>query len=140
MQTYVHKVNYYETDKMGITHHSNYIRWMEEARIDFLSQNNYSYERIEKEGMISPVLAVDCRYLHSTTFADEIMIEVCVKEFKGVRLILGYTMKKKGDDTVIFQGTTEHCFLGADGKPVRMKKEFPELFQLLTQLSNLVNL
>ena len=36
MEPYVHKVQYYETDKMGIVHHSNYIRWMEEARIDFL--------------------------------------------------------------------------------------------------------
>ena len=36
MHTYIHNVNYYETDKMGITHHSNYIRWMEEARTDFL--------------------------------------------------------------------------------------------------------
>ena len=32
---YIHTVQYYETDKMGITHHSNYIRWMEEARVDF---------------------------------------------------------------------------------------------------------
>lgn len=38
MQKYRHIVQYYETDKMGITHHSNYIRWMEEARIDFLRQ------------------------------------------------------------------------------------------------------
>lgn len=35
MEPYLHKVQYYETDKMGIVHHSNYIRWMEEARVDF---------------------------------------------------------------------------------------------------------
>ncbi len=35
---YIHTVNYYETDKMGITHHSNYIRFMEEARMSFLSE------------------------------------------------------------------------------------------------------
>ena len=40
---YKHKVNYYETDKMGITHHSNYIRWMEEARIDYLEKLGYGY-------------------------------------------------------------------------------------------------
>lgn len=137
MKSYIHKVNYYETDKMGITHHSNYVRWMEEARIDFLSQAGYSYERIEAEGIISPVLAVDCRYKHSTTFADEIVIDVCIKEFNGVRLILAYTMKKAGEETVIFTGKTEHCFLGQNGRPVRMKKEFPELFKLLTELSEL---
>ena len=37
MNLYQHKVQYYETDKMGIVHHSNYVRWMEEARIDFLT-------------------------------------------------------------------------------------------------------
>ncbi len=135
MKSYTHKVNYYETDKMGITHHSNYVRWMEEARIDFLSQVGYSYERIEAEGIISPVLAVDCRYKQSTTFADKIVIDVSVEEFNGVRLILAYTMKKLGEEKIIFTGKTEHCFLGNDGRPVRMKKEFPELYKLLTELS-----
>jgi acyl-CoA thioester hydrolase len=38
LKEYSHKVQYYETDKMGITHHSNYVRWMEEARIYFLDK------------------------------------------------------------------------------------------------------
>ena len=58
MKPYIHKVQYYETDKMGITHHSNYVRWMEEARIEFLDQIGWSYVRMEEEGIISPVLAV----------------------------------------------------------------------------------
>lgn len=41
---YQHKVQYYETDKMGITHHSNYIRFLEEARIDFLEKIGYGYK------------------------------------------------------------------------------------------------
>lgn len=40
MQDYEHRAQYYETDQMGIIHHSNYIRWMEEARMDFLSRKN----------------------------------------------------------------------------------------------------
>ena len=31
---YMHEVQYYETDAMQIVHHSNYIRWFEEARHD----------------------------------------------------------------------------------------------------------
>lgn len=46
MKPYIHKVQYYETDKMGITHHSNYVRWMEEARIEFLDQIGWSYVRV----------------------------------------------------------------------------------------------
>ena len=52
MEIYRHKVQYYETDKMGITHHSNYIRWMEEARIDFLAQIGWNYERLEVMGIV----------------------------------------------------------------------------------------
>lgn len=135
MESYIHKVQYYETDKMGITHHSNYIRWMEEARIDFLDQIGWSYARMEEEGIISPVLSVDCRYRHSTTFSDEISVAVKVKEFKGVRLILEYTMKNSKDDAVVLTGTTEHCFLNTQSRPINMKREFPDLFQVLTDLA-----
>ncbi|MGN0377748.1 MAG: acyl-CoA thioesterase [Suilimivivens sp.] len=134
MKPYTHKVQYYETDKMGITHHSNYIRWMEEARIDFLDQIGWSYAKMEEEGIISPVLAVDCRYKHSTTFSDEVSVTVKVKEFKGVRLILEYTMINIKDDSDVLIGTTEHCFLNTQSRPINMKKEFPELFQVLTDL------
>ena len=64
MTPYIHKVHYYETDKMGITHHSNYIRWMEEARVAFLDEIGWSYSKLEEVGLISPVLGVNCRYLH----------------------------------------------------------------------------
>ena len=68
--TYRHTVQYYETDKMGIAHHSNYIRWMEEARVDLLAGIGWSYDRLESLGVVSPVTAVECRYRHSCTFAD----------------------------------------------------------------------
>ena len=99
MQPYIHTVQYYETDKMGITHHSNYIRWMEEARVDFLRQIGWSYDMLKKNGIFSPVTAVDCRYASSTTFADEITIRIAVKEFRGVRLVLSYTMTKSDGTT-----------------------------------------
>lgn len=134
MKLYIHKVQYYETDKMGITHHSNYIRWMEEARIDFLEQADLSYAKMEEEGIISPVLAVNCRYRHSTTFADVISIEVKVKEFKGVKLVLEYIMKNVADDSVVLTGTTEHCFLDTESHPIYMKKECPGIYQILTSL------
>ena len=45
---YMHRAKYYETDQMGIIHHSNYIRWMEEARMDAMSQFGISYNNMEK--------------------------------------------------------------------------------------------
>ena len=61
MRPYTHKVKYYETDRMGITHHSNYIRWMEEARIDLLEQIGWGLDKIEESRIVSPIVSVECR-------------------------------------------------------------------------------
>ncbi len=82
---YTHKVKYYETDRMQCTHHSNYIRFMEEARLDFLDKLGYNYAKTESEGIISPVLSVSVQYKHTTTFDDEIDIEVRLKSMTQLK-------------------------------------------------------
>ena len=129
---YTHKVHYYETDRMGITHHSNYIRWMEEARIEFLKNIGWGYEKIEEMGIISPVTAVECRYKNTTTFADIVHIDVWVEEFKGVRLKIRYSMKKS-DGTLVCEGVSEHCFMNKDGKIISLKREYPDIYNVLVQ-------
>ena len=59
---YTHRVQYYETDQMGIVHHSNYIRWFEEARIDWMRHCGISYREMEKQGIIVPVLELIVRW------------------------------------------------------------------------------
>ncbi len=132
MEKYTHRVNYYETDRMGITHHSNYIRWMEEARIDFLEQLGWGYDKIEEMGIISPVTAVDCRYKNTTTFADVVTIDVWVAEFRGVKLKIGYQMTK-ADGTPVCEAFSEHCFLNRDGKIISMKREYPQIHSALCE-------
>ena len=131
MSIYQHKVQYYETDRMGIVHHSNYVRWMEEARMDCLRQLGCSYERMEELGVISPVTSVECKYKMTTTFAEVIDIEVQVAEFKGIKLKLKYVMRR-GED-VVFEGYSEHCFLDKTGKLISLKKEYPDFFKAMTE-------
>ena len=38
MFKYERKAYYHETDQMGIIHHSNYLKWMEEARIALMDE------------------------------------------------------------------------------------------------------
>lgn len=130
---YRHVVQYYETDRMGITHHSNYIRWMEEARVDFLRQIGWSYERLEARGLVSPVTALSCKYKATTTFADEVEIRVSVAEFRGVVLKFAYEMMKS-DGTTVFEGASEHCFLDGDGRIIRLGREYPEFSSTLRAL------
>lgn len=134
MKTYIHKVNYYETDKMGITHHSNYIRWMEEARIDFLEQIGFGYAKLEEDGIISPVIGVECEYKSPTKFGDLVDIKVEIEEFKGVRLVIKYLMTKHDSNEMVLEGRTKHCFLNGEGRPIILKKQFPAFDQKLKEL------
>ena len=131
MSKYIHKVQYYETDKMGITHHSNYIRFMEEARTQFLSEIGFPMTTLEKAGLTSPVISVQCDYKHTSTYSDELEIEVCVTGYTGVRLTFSYTMKDKVRDVLVARASSVHCFINQEGMPVRLKKYFPELDAIL---------
>ena len=130
---YFRKVNYYETDRMGITHHSNYVRYMEEARIHFLEQIGCGYDKWEQSGIISPVIGIECKYKRSTTFGDELMIRVDIAEYKRVRLSVSYIMTNVKTGEVVFEGLSHHCFVNAEGKPIALSKQCPEYDELLKQ-------
>lgn len=135
MRDYKHTVQYYETDKMGITHHSNYIRWMEEARVDFLDQIGWSYAKFEEKGIISPVAGVECTYKKTSTFPETISIVVSIAEYNGVKIVFKYTMSNtKGE--VIAEAKSTHCFIGANKLPMMIKKAEPELHETLMSLLN----
>ena len=126
-----HKVQYYETDMMGVAHHANYIHWMEEARIDFMDRIGFPYKRMEAEGVLSPVKSLQVSYLKPCTFGDEVEITVGVKEFNGVVITITYDMRVDGEP--VFSGTSEHVFLDRDGRFVRMKRVMPEFCAAIDQ-------
>lgn len=132
--TYKHKVQYYETDKQGVTHHSNYIRFMEETRVDAMEQMGFGYERMEEAGVFSPVMDVTCDYKRPTTFADVIEISFSVIEMSKLKARFSYKMVCK--DKIVCQGTSLHCFLDHNGRPVTIEERFPEFYQALVDLLN----
>ena len=115
-----HKVQYYETDMMGVAHHANYVHWMEEARIDFMDEIGFPYKKMEAEGVLSPVKSMQVNYLKPCTFGDEVEIKVGVKDFNGVVITMAYDMRV--NDEAVFSGTSEHVFLDRDGRFVRMRR------------------
>lgn len=131
MTPYTHIVRYYECDRMGVTHHSNYVRFMEEARIDWMDQLGYGFERMEAEGVVSPVMQISLQYKRTTTFKDIISIEVKVKEMSALKISFEYTMRV-GED-IVCVATSTHCFL-ENNKPVVLEKRFPELCAIIKEI------
>ena len=124
--TFERKINYYETDRMGVVHHSNYIRFLEEARCDWLEKVGMPFELLEEKGLTIPVLAVNCEYKHHVTFADVIQIKVFVKEYTGIRMTVGYDVRDKKTGKTVIIAETKHCFTDKNLRPVNLKKYIPE--------------
>jgi acyl-CoA thioester hydrolase len=133
MFSYSHTVQYYETDKMGVTHHSNYIRFMEEARIAFMQSIGWSYDKMESMEIISPVVNVSCSYKKPNTFADIININTEVKELSRLKLTMAYTMTV--GDTVVCTAESVHCFVSKSGRPINIQKEYPDFYQVVCDAS-----
>ena len=125
IKPYCRRVNYYETDKMAIVHHSNYIRFMEEARLDYMEQAGIRYEDLENSGIIMPVVSVECRYRLSLVFGDEMKIVPQLVSFNGVRAVYSYRIYRAADNALAATGRSEHCFLDEKTrKLVNLKKVF----------------
>lgn len=125
MQKYEHQAQYYETDQMGIIHHSNYIRWFESARIRYMQQIGVEYGDMERTGVISPVLEVNCVYKSMVHFGDIVEIVPKIEKYNGIKLELSYIVLDKKTQQIRACGSSKHCFLNNEGKPVSLKKSNP---------------
>ena len=128
-QLFERNINYYETDKMGVVHHSNYIRFFEEARCQFLKDANLPYDMLEEKGIMSPVLGVSCKYKRHVTFGDTIQIETSIKEFSGVKFTVQYKVYNKNTGELCVEGESNHCFTDSNLKPLNMKKHHPDIYE-----------
>ena len=128
MFTYTRKVQYHETDKMGITHHSNYVKWMEEARVAWLESIGYPYQVIEGMGIASPVTGLEISYKHPTTFGDVVEIETAISKYTGVKLEVSYTIRNITTGTVAAIASSKHCFMKG-GKIISLKREEPDMHE-----------
>ena len=129
-----HRVAYYETDQMGIVHHSNYIRWFEEARDEVVRDFGIDYRQIEAQGIFMPVVSVACDEKSAAKYGDQVSIFAFPRFFNGIRL--RYEYEVRGENRALFAaGKIEHCLIDAvTRKPLNLKKRMPEYCEILSRL------
>jgi acyl-CoA thioester hydrolase len=80
------RVRYSETDKMGVVYHGNYAQYLEIGRTDALRQIGLTYKSFEDNGIMMPVLSLNCKYLKSAFYDDELTIVTMLKVMPKVRI------------------------------------------------------
>lgn len=131
MYLYKRKAQYHETDQMGIIHHSNYVKWMEEARVAFLDYVGLGYGKVEKLGIVSPVVGISLEYKKQVYFGDEVEIRVEVQKYNGVVMEFHYEFYNLTRGEICTNAASRHGFL-RDNKIVSLRRELPELDRLMT--------
>ena len=91
-------------------------------------------EKIEEEGIISPVTSISCDYKATSTFADVISIEINVKSVKSAKLSFVYHMVNQ-NGVLVCTAASEHSFLSKNGGFVNLKRDYPTFFNLLKEHS-----
>ncbi len=116
-----HRVAFYETDAMGIVHHSNYLRFFENARVVWLETHDKSYPEWIAMGLHFAVTHVELDYRQSARFDDILEVTTWLEWVRGASLAMAYTIVCRSQ--LLVTGRTEHASINDEGKVRRIPKE-----------------
>jgi acyl-CoA thioester hydrolase len=128
MFEYSREVFYYETDSMKVVHHSNYIRWFEEARSAYFAEIGMPYHITESLGVMAPVVSVNLRFKRPARFGERFTVRTRMTKYTGAKFIMEYTAIN-GEGELLCEGESVHGFLNSDYRVVSLAKALPELHE-----------
>ncbi len=114
---------------MGFVHHSNYLRYFELARIEWLNSMGFSYQEMESMGVLMPVVKATLNFKKPLKFGISFKVKIEISKMPKVIFELNYEVI--GSDEFVFAtGSTVLAFLSADNlKPIRCPSSFGNLFK-----------
>lgn len=130
MWEYRRRVRYYETDRMGVVHHSNYLRLLEDARMDWLRDHVMNYCDMEKLGIVIPAVSASGNFKDFLRYDDPFAVAVRLVKFTGVRMKFEYEVRNTDTGKLCYDGESVHCFVrDGDYKPISLKRKHPQIYE-----------
>ena len=116
-----HRVPFYETDAMGVVHHSNFVRWLELARVRWLEQHHRPYAEYLAAGRHFAVIRVEVDYRLPVRFDEEVGVTVWPEWVRGATLRMAYRLETARG--LVAQAATDHAMVDDEGRPRRIPRE-----------------
>lgn len=104
------RVEYHHTDQMGIVHHSNYVKFFEFARTEWLRAVGLTYAEMERRGVMMPIVEVQVKYRQPAYYDELIRVRAIVEEMPMARMTFKYEIYGE-DDRPIATGLTTLGFI-----------------------------
>ena len=122
-----HHTKYHETDQQGIIHHSNYLNWIEDARMDLMEQMGLGFKQMLDMEISSPIISQSIEYRSVVHFDETVIIATKLLSYDGHEMEIAYRIydKATGEDRAVAKSC--HCFVNKSGAPISMKRAYPEL-------------
>ena len=127
-----HKVNFYDTDAMSVVHHSNYIRWFEIGRVEFLREAGITLGELMDDGYLFPIVDVSAKYLNPAYFDDQLIIETIPTALTKAKMAFDYRILREKDGIVLVTGHTQNVFTcRATGKITRLPDKYYDKLKIM---------
>ena len=120
------RVNYSETDQMGVVYHSRYLVWLDIARTEHLRRTGMSYADLERRGLRLAVGELRIRYRQPARYDDLVRVRCWVRENVSRRICFGYAVDR-ADGALLVTAETSMMVLGPEFQWARLPGDVREL-------------
>ena len=121
------RVNYSETDQMGVVYHARYVVWLDMARTEHLRAAGMSYKEVEAMGVRLAVGELNMRYRQAAEYDDLVRIRCWVKDLGSRRILFGYAVEHAETGELLATATTAMFSINTDHRPTRLPAEVSRL-------------
>ena len=129
------KVRYGETDQMGVVYHGNYAQYFEIARIDWLEKIGFSYKKMEDNGVMLPVVALNTQFKSSALFDDVLTITTELKKIPTAKIEFEYELHNQNGE-LLTVGSTVLVFVSKETKrPIKCPEIMLKKIQSLSEIT-----
>ena len=122
---------YAETDQMGIIHHSVYAIWYEQARTEFFNEIGFRYDEVEKNGVMTPLIELNCEYKRPAYYNQAVEIRTKIIKLTPVKFILEYDIYNQENQLINIGKTTLAWADAKTFKIINLQKKYPEVYHLI---------
>lgn len=119
----LHRVKFFDTDVMGVAHHSNYIRWFETGRVEFLRAIGIDLNEMMSDGILFPIVEVSAKFHAPARFDEELEIETTAEALTKAKMKFSYMIRRSGEEKILAEGTSTNVFT-SDGKICRLPEKY----------------
>ena len=100
------RVNYSETDQMGVVYHANYLIWFDRARTELMRETGVTYKELEQQGVYLAVSEVNVRFRAAARYDDLVRVRCWVRDLATRRVTFGYAVDRAESGELLATGVT----------------------------------